>query len=345
MTQHRSSDRAPGDRLPDESVLADLYRSAATESPSPAIDRAIEASARAAVQTSRVKRWAVPISIAAVVLITVSVVLRLSEQVSFEPLEPLRSATEARSPAVPAPASPKSMPPETERQDQSAAGARFNERRVAAPFAMQREETVATARSPAAPGATAPTSGPAEAMKQENSASTSTSSDAALARRFAAEREDTAPTTRARREDADTSRNQAVFAQGSEAKRSGAEIVAVSARGKPGAYEFDVTVRSPDTGCAQYADWWEVVGTDGRLLYRRVLDHSHPDEQPFARSGGPVPVAPDTIVWVRVHMNNSGYGSIGLKGSVAGGFARTPIAPDFAAHLQKQAPLPGGCAF
>ncbi|MFL6648244.1 MAG: hypothetical protein ACJ8KO_09815 [Sulfurifustaceae bacterium] len=343
MTQQRSSDRAPGDLVSGEALLADLYRSAATESPPPTIDRAIEASARAAVQTSRVKRWAVPLSIAAVVVVTVSVVLRLSEHGSLEPLAPLRTATEARSPAVSAAVPPKANQPEAERQDKSVSAERFNEQRVATPFAGQREEAMAAARSSTAPAAPSAAQAPAEATQQEKSAPTSTSGEQALAGRFAAEREDARPAIRARRED--TSRTQAALAQGSEAKRAGAEIVAVSVSGKPGAYEFDVTVRSPDTGCAQYADWWEVVGTDGRLLYRRVLDHSHPDEQPFARSGGPVPIARDAIVWVRVHMNNSGYGSVGFKGSVAGGFTRTPIAPDFAADLPKQPPLPHGCAF
>ena len=69
-----------------------------------------------------------------------------------------------------------------------------------------------------------------------------------------------------------------------------ADVVSVRGTGEPGAFRFDVGVRSPDTGCDQYADWWEVIGQDGRLLYRRVLSHSHVGEQPFARSGEPVPV-------------------------------------------------------
>lgn len=45
------------------------------------------------------------------------------------------------------------------------------------------------------------------------------------------------------------------------------------------------------------------MSTDGKLLYRRVLLHSHVDEQPFTRSGGPVPIQTDSVVWVRAHMD------------------------------------------
>jgi len=128
-------------------------------------------------------------------------------------------------------------------------------------------------------------------------------------------------------------------------KAEEANVVAVQASGTPGAYSFNVTVKSPDTGCQQYADWWEVVSEDGKLLYRRVLFHSHVGEQPFTRSGGPVPVQTDTIVWVRAHMNTRGYGSVAAKGSVKTGFTRAEPPADFAAGLAKQPPLPDGCAF
>src|SRR5262252_1297487 len=63
-----------------------------------------------------------------------------------------------------------------------------------------------------------------------------------------------------------------------------AHVVQVQVSGNAGAFSFSVTVRSPDSGCARYADWWEVVSTDGKLLHRRILMHSHVDEQPFTRS-------------------------------------------------------------
>ena len=124
-----------------------------------------------------------------------------------------------------------------------------------------------------------------------------------------------------------------------------ADVVAVQADGPSGAYRFRVGIQSPDRGCRQYADWWEVVSEDGRLLYRRVLLHSHVDEQPFVRSGGPVPIKSDTVVWVRAHMSTSGYGGAVFKGSVQAGFARAVPSPGFAADLARKPPLPDNCAF
>ena len=124
-----------------------------------------------------------------------------------------------------------------------------------------------------------------------------------------------------------------------------ADVIQVSISGDPGAYQFSVTVRSPDTGCDQYADWWEVISSDGHLVYRRVLLHSHTGEQPFTRSGGPVNVQPDEIVIVRGHMNGAGYGGAGLKGSVSGGFDTVEVPETLGADLDQLGPLPEGCAF
>lgn len=122
-------------------------------------------------------------------------------------------------------------------------------------------------------------------------------------------------------------------------------MIEVSISGNPGAYRFSVTVSSPDTGCEQYADWWEVVSLDERLIYRRVLLHSHVDEQPFARSGGFVDVQPDESLLVRGHMNGAGYGGVVLSGSVAEGFAPVDLPGDFGSDLAWQSPLPSSCVF
>jgi len=126
---------------------------------------------------------------------------------------------------------------------------------------------------------------------------------------------------------------------------STADVTAVEVRGDAGDYTFEVTVESPDTGCDQYADWWEVVSTDGALIYRRILAHSHVDEQPFTRSGGPVEVPADSTVLVRAHMNDAGYGGQTLRGSAADGFEPADPPNDFAADLETASPQPDGCAF
>ena len=99
-----------------------------------------------------------------------------------------------------------------------------------------------------------------------------------------------------------------------------ADVLSVEVSGSPNAYQFSVQIASPDTGCEQYADWWEVLSEQGQLLYRRILLHSHVNEQPFVRSGGPVNIEADTVILIRAHMNKAGYGGITIKGTVQSGF-------------------------
>ena len=108
---------------------------------------------------------------------------------------------------------------------------------------------------------------------------------------------------------------------------------------------FSVTISSPDTGCDRYADWWEVTTPDGELLYRRVLLHSHVNEQPFTRSGGPVNIADTLPVIVRVHMYPDGYSPHAFSGTIDSGFTSTTLETDFALPLATQPPLPTSCAF
>ena len=124
-----------------------------------------------------------------------------------------------------------------------------------------------------------------------------------------------------------------------------ADIVSVAVTGEAGNYTFAVTISSADTGCEQYADWWEVVDTQsGELMYRRILAHSHVNEQPFTRSGGPVLVEPGQSVIIRAHMGGlqSHYGGQAFGGSVAAGFE--PVA-DTVSSLENVEPSPEGCAF
>lgn len=124
-----------------------------------------------------------------------------------------------------------------------------------------------------------------------------------------------------------------------------ADVVSVQVDGASGDYRLRVTVRSPDTGCERYADWWEVVGEDGELSYRRILAHSHAGEQPFTRSGGPVEAANGTTVWIRAHMSDAGYGGQAMTGALPGPFEVAAPPPGFAASLETSPPLPEGCAF
>lgn len=124
-----------------------------------------------------------------------------------------------------------------------------------------------------------------------------------------------------------------------------ATISAVSVLGESGSYNFSVTISSPDEGCESYADWWEVISADSVLLYRRVLAHSHVDEQPFTRSGGPVNINENDRVFIRAHMNDLGYGSKIFSGTVFQGFTSDSLRADYALGLSSQAPLPSSCAF
>jgi hypothetical protein len=134
-------------------------------------------------------------------------------------------------------------------------------------------------------------------------------------------------------------------AQPAEPPGSLADVISVEVTGDPGAYRLHVGVLSPDTGCEQYADWWEVVSEEGALIYRRVLLHSHVGEQPFERSGGPVPVEADVVIYVRAHMHPGGYGGAAFRGSAQAGFEPAELPAAFAAELAEEEPLPQDCAF
>ena len=137
----------------------------------------------------------------------------------------------------------------------------------------------------------------------------------------------------------------AVDVEETDVQDGGADVVRLDVQGEPGAYTFAVTVASADTGCDAYADWWEVLTTDGALLYRRILAHSHVGEQPFLRSGGPVTVEAEQAIIVRAHMSTTGYGGIVLRGSVAGGFGPDLPTDNFAASVERVDPQPPPCAF
>jgi len=124
-----------------------------------------------------------------------------------------------------------------------------------------------------------------------------------------------------------------------------ANVTEITVQGSQNNYIFNVTLESDDTGCQQYADWWEILTEDGQLIYRRILGHSHTTEQPFTRSGGPIEIIEDSIVYIRAHMNTQGYIGDVFKGSVQNGFIKSNNTPKFASEIEEELPLSDGCAF
>ena len=70
----------------------------------------------------------------------------------------------------------------------------------------------------------------------------------------------------------------------------------------PGVYSCSVTLKHGDTGWKHYADAWEVVGPDGKVLGVRTLLHPHENEQPFTRglSGVKISVGINEVL-IRAH--------------------------------------------
>ena len=73
--------------------------------------------------------------------------------------------------------------------------------------------------------------------------------------------------------------------------------------------DFDVTVRHADDGWEHFANKWEVISPDGKILATRELAHPHDNEQPFTRSLKNVRI-PDNLneVIVRAHDSIHEYG-------------------------------------
>jgi biotin carboxyl carrier protein len=300
-----------------EAIMSRAYRSVAHETPPPELDARILAHAREAVGSTDTparsrNRWALPLSVAAVMVLSVSVVINIALKPDEQELYNLTSAVTLHEQAEmrDEPASPRPA---------KRSVAKLAEKRESESLALSQD----TAREAPAAAAPAPTeAAPAvESMARAKAKADYAEADRASAGVSAASKP--APVR----------------------APSAAAVVSVTVEGNPGAYWFSVGVRSQDTGCDQYADWWEIVGENGTLLYRYVLTHSHTDKQPFVLDGGPVRIQPEARVWVRAHMNKTGYGSSAFVGSVNTGFAPVELAPNFAIGLAKQAPLPDGCAY
>lgn len=297
--------------LPDEQTLASLYRATSRELPSAHIDRQLLEMAQQAVAKPhiRMRRWAVPLSTAAVVVLAVGAVLRLVDEGALSPPTLAPESTET-----------VAAPPKTERDrsvlaEASTTSSQTAERRIEAPSAPAAVVDKENAVSDVAPEAMPP------AMLRS------------------------APTGAALREKKLDDRVERFgLAQApSVAALSSADVVAVQSSGKPGEYLFSVTLHGRNTDCDHYIDWWEVVSEDGVLLYRQLISPRDTTEEFFVVNGGPVAIAADTTVWIRAHTNGVGYASVAFKGSAGGGFVRTVPPPQFAQTLADQPPLPTDC--
>jgi hypothetical protein len=82
-----------------------------------------------------------------------------------------------------------------------------------------------------------------------------------------------------------------------------------------GTYHFRVTVRHADEGWDHYADRWEVMTPDGKVLATRILHHPHVDEQPFTRELAGVSI-PSAITEVDVRAHDSVHGFSGVTQKV-----------------------------
>jgi len=94
-----------------------------------------------------------------------------------------------------------------------------------------------------------------------------------------------------------------------------AEVVGVKVtKSGPDVYSFAVTVRHDDGGWKHYADAWEVVGPNNKVLGKRVLGHPHGHEKPVTRSLSGVAIGETKVrVRLRAHDKVHGFGGRGVE--------------------------------
>ena len=75
----------------------------------------------------------------------------------------------------------------------------------------------------------------------------------------------------------------------------------------PGSCTFTVTLEHADQGWNHYANQWDVVTLEDKVLKSRVLHHPHDNEQPFTRSLSGV-LIPQGISKVKIRARDSKHG-------------------------------------
>ncbi|MCP4331061.1 MAG: hypothetical protein GY785_00280 [Gammaproteobacteria bacterium] len=75
----------------------------------------------------------------------------------------------------------------------------------------------------------------------------------------------------------------------------------------PGSCIFAVTLEHADQGWSHYANQWDVMTLDDKLLGSRVLYHPHDNEQPFTRSLSGVTI-PSGVSQVKIRAKDLVHG-------------------------------------
>ncbi len=84
----------------------------------------------------------------------------------------------------------------------------------------------------------------------------------------------------------------------------------------PGVYTITAEVEHADDGWDHYADAWQVLTPDGKVIATRELAHPHMNEQPFIRSLSGVEIPAD-IAEITVRARDLVHGFGGREVTVA----------------------------
>jgi hypothetical protein len=100
-----------------------------------------------------------------------------------------------------------------------------------------------------------------------------------------------------------------IFSTTSFALAGKADVVAANASKSGETSPVSAPVRHADEGWKHYANSFQILAMDGKVLGTRVLAHPHVNEQPFTRSLGGVKIPAGTIkIRVRAGDLVHGYG-------------------------------------
>ena len=83
----------------------------------------------------------------------------------------------------------------------------------------------------------------------------------------------------------------------------------------PGVYTIIAEVEHADDGWDHYADAWQVLTPDGKVIATRELAHPHMNEQPFIRSLSGVEI-PDGVAEITVRARDLVHGFGGREVTV-----------------------------